>query len=68
MANYKPYKPKKKKQEPKKEQPVREVSKVIQWFPGHMTKAKREIAKSLSLVDIAVELCDARIPISSRNP
>ena len=40
----------------------------IQWFPGHMAKAKREIAESLSLVDIAVELCDARIPISSRNP
>ncbi len=70
MANYKPYKPKKnKKPKPEKElRPVREVSKVIQWFPGHMTKAKREIAKQLSLVDIAIEICDARIPISSRNP
>lgn len=69
MANYKPYKPKKKKPEQKKvETPVREVSKIIQWFPGHMTKAKREIAECLKLVDIAIELCDARIPISSRNP
>ena len=40
----------------------------IQWFPGHMTKAKRQIAEDLSLVDVAIELCDARIPISSRNP
>ncbi len=70
MANYKPYKPKKnKKPKPEKEnRTVREVSKVIQWFPGHMTTAKREIAKQLSLVDVAIEICDARIPISSRNP
>lgn len=69
MANYKPYKPKNKKPKPQKaETPVREVSKIIQWFPGHMTKAKREIADCLKLVDIAIELCDARIPISSRNP
>ena len=71
MANnkFKPYKPKKKKNTEKKEVPqVREVSKVIQWFPGHMTKAKRQIAADLSLVDIAIELCDARIPVSSRNP
>ena len=71
MAGYKPYKPKKKKTEnifKPQEIPAREVSKVIQWFPGHMAKAKREIAQSLSLVDAAIELCDARIPISSRNP
>ena len=71
MANnkFKPYKPKKKKPVEKKEAPqVREISKVIQWFPGHMTKAKRQIAEDLSLVDVAIELCDARIPISSRNP
>ena len=68
MAYKKPYKPKKKRPEPKPEVQPREVSKIIQWFPGHMAKAKREIAESLSLVDIAVELCDARIPISSRNP
>ncbi len=71
MAGYKPYRPKKKKTEnifKPQEIPAREVSKVIQWFPGHMAKAKREIAQSLSLVDAAIELCDARIPISSRNP
>ncbi len=45
-----------------------ELAKAIQWFPGHMTKAIREINESLALVDIAIELCDARIPISSRNP
>ena len=68
MAYHKPYKPKKKPAQPKPDVQPREVSKVIQWFPGHMAKAKRQIAESLSLVDIAVELCDARIPISSRNP
>jgi len=40
----------------------------IQWYPGHMTKAKREIIESLKLVDIVIELLDARIPRSSRNP
>ena len=40
----------------------------IQWYPGHMAKAKRLLAQQLSKADIAVELCDARIPLSSRNP
>jgi ribosome biogenesis GTPase A len=40
----------------------------IQWFPGHMTKTKRMIQKNLPLVDAVVEIIDARIPISSRNP
>lgn len=40
----------------------------IQWFPGHMTKTKRMIEKNLSLVDIVLELTDARIPSSSKNP
>lgn len=40
----------------------------IQWFPGHMTKTKRKIQSSLKLVDAVVEILDARIPISSRNP
>jgi len=40
----------------------------IQWYPGHMAKAKRKIMEELKLVDIAIELLDARIPISSRNP
>ena len=41
---------------------------VIQWFPGHMAKARRILAENLSNVDVVVELCDARIPYSSRNP
>lgn len=40
----------------------------IQWFPGHMTKTKRQIEKHLKLVDAVAELVDARIPVSSRNP
>lgn len=40
----------------------------IQWYPGHMTKAKRKIQEDLKLVDVVVELLDARIPMSSRNP
>lgn len=40
----------------------------IQWFPGHMTKTRRMIAANLSLVDAVVEILDARIPESSRNP
>lgn len=40
----------------------------IQWFPGHMAKAKREASEKLNLVDIVLELVDARIPESSRNP
>ena len=40
----------------------------IQWFPGHMTKTKRQIQASLKLVDSVAEIIDARIPISSRNP
>ena len=40
----------------------------INWFPGHMTKTRRMITANLSLVDAAVEVLDARIPLSSRNP
>ena len=40
----------------------------IQWYPGHMVKAKRKIAEDLKLVDVVIELLDARIPMSSRNP
>lgn len=42
--------------------------KMIQWFPGHMAKARREIEDNLKLVDIVFELIDARIPYSSKNP
>ena len=40
----------------------------IQWYPGHMTKTRRQIQADLKLVDLVVEIIDARIPISSRNP
>lgn len=40
---------------------------VIQWYPGHMAKAKREVSEQLK-VDVVFELVDARIPYSSRNP
>lgn len=40
----------------------------VQWFPGHMAKTRRKIKEYLPLVDAVVELTDARIPISSRNP
>jgi ribosome biogenesis GTPase A len=40
----------------------------IQWYPGHMAKARRVLSESLKLVDVVVELLDARAPLSSRNP
>lgn len=40
----------------------------IQWFPGHMAKARRQVSEKLKLVDIIFELVDARLPLSSRNP
>ncbi|MDE6047107.1 MAG: ribosome biogenesis GTPase YlqF [Anaeroplasmataceae bacterium] len=40
----------------------------IQWFPGHMAKAKREITEKVKLVDLIIELKDARIPYASTNP
>ena len=40
----------------------------VQWYPGHMTKTRRMIAENLKLVDLVVEIIDARIPVSSRNP
>ncbi len=40
----------------------------IQWYPGHMTKTKRMMVENISLVDIIIELVDARIPYSSKNP
>jgi ribosome biogenesis GTPase A len=40
----------------------------IQWFPGHMTRARRQIEEKLKLIDVAIELLDARTPLSSRNP
>ena len=39
-----------------------------QWYPGHMTKAKRMMQENISLIDLVIELVDARVPLSSRNP
>lgn len=40
----------------------------IQWFPGHMAKARRQVTEKLKLIDVVIELLDARLPNSSRNP
>ena len=40
----------------------------VQWYPGHMTKAKRMMQEDIKLVDLVIELIDARIPFSSGNP
>lgn len=40
----------------------------IQWFPGHMAKARREVTEKLKLIDVVIELVDARVPLASRNP
>ena len=39
-----------------------------QWYPGHMTKAKRQMQEDIKLIDLVIELVDARVPLSSRNP
>ena len=40
----------------------------FQWYPGHMTKARRMMQENIKLIDIVVELVDARVPLSSKNP
>ena len=40
----------------------------INWYPGHMAKARREISEAVKLVDVVIEIVDARIPVASRNP
>ena len=44
------------------------ASKVIQWYPGHMTSALRMMQENMKLIDIVIELLDARVPYSSKNP
>ena len=39
-----------------------------QWYPGHMTKARRQMQEDLKLIDLMIELVDARVPAASRNP
>ena len=41
---------------------------VINWYPGHMAKTRKQIQEDLKLIDVVVELLDSRIPVSSRNP
>jgi len=45
-----------------------ETQMIIQWFPGHMAKTRRLLTENLKLVDVVIELLDARIPLSSKNP
>ena len=40
----------------------------VNWYPGHMTKAKRMMQENMVLIDLVIEVLDARIPLSSRNP
>ncbi len=40
----------------------------FQWYPGHMTKAKREMQEDIKLIDLVIELLDSRVPLASRNP
>ena len=40
----------------------------INWYPGHMAKTKRQIQEDLKLIDIVIEILDARIPVASQNP
>ena len=56
------------KKENKKNEDENFAHAVISWFPGHMAKTRKQIAEDLKLVDIVVEILDARIPISSQNP
>ena len=47
---------------------MEESSLDIQWYPGHMAKARRMLAESVKLVDVVIEMVDARAPASTRNP
>ena len=40
----------------------------FQWYPGHMTKAKRAMQEDIKLIDVIIELVDSRVPFSSKNP
>lgn len=52
----------------KKDTPKNQDAMTIQWYPGHMAKTRRMIQENLKLVDLVVEIIDARIPLASRNP
>ena len=57
-----------KKPKPQKQQEKQREELTVQWYPGHMAKTRRMIQENLRLVDLVVEILDARIPVSSRNP
>ena len=44
------------------------MQQIINWYPGHMTKAKRQMQEDMKLIDLVIEIVDARIPLASRNP
>ena len=70
-AKTKPAENKKTNRTQKAQSPSRTLSdnsQYIQWFPGHMTRTKRQIQADLKLVDAVAEIIDARLPLSSRNP
>lgn len=57
------------KREQRKKNKTEKENKInINWFPGHMAKTRRQIAEDLKLIDVVIELLDARIPVSSQNP
>lgn len=56
------------KKEPKKADDNFFANNVLSWYPGHMAKTRKAIIDDLKLIDIVIEILDARIPISSRNP
>lgn len=59
-----------KKPKPQKQTPEKKADEgmTVHWYPGHMAKTRRMIQENLKLVDLVVEIIDARIPVSSRNP
>ena len=63
------YQKRKMRQEKKNNPQEEKLTKVgINWYPGHMAKTRRQIESDIKIVDIVIELLDARIPISSQNP
>ena len=58
----------KKQRKPSSNVQLSQNAQYIQWFPGHMTRTKRQIQSDLKLVDAVAEIIDARLPLSSRNP
>ena len=70
VKNMDMYQKRKKRKEMKKNENKEEMQNQmnINWYPGHMAKTKRQITEDMKLVDVVIELLDARIPVSSQNP